>query len=243
MYNLFYMEVFAVVMGFPAAMTYMDVFYCLCTGKRMFRWGALLLEVYMLVLPPLLLYFFDAGDRRGNYTIIFPLYRPIVYTLILLCLVVYFYAMWRKRLAAPLLEIVIHCFLLLGVVLNILVAMRMRTPDTLFLINLPAALLLILALARSHRLLLYTLEDEDVLEPAPRGWPKRTGGSVSEGQSLDLSGKRVIFFGVARFPDLNRVCFQLLRMRPAERTAILIILSLPVLAPLMKIFLSAGRVH
>ena len=212
MYNLFYMEAFAVVMGFPAAMTYMDVFYCLCTGKRMFRWGALLLEVFMLVLPPLLLYFFDAGDRRGNYTIIFPLYRPIVYTLILLCLVVYFYAMWRKRLAAPLLEIVIHCFLLLGVVLNILIAMRMRTPDTLFLINLPAALLLILALVRSHRLLLYTLEDEDVLEPAPRGWS-------------------------------TRVCSQLLRMTPAERTAILIILSLPVFAPLMKIFLSAGRVH
>ena len=161
MYNLFYMDAFAVVMGFPAAMTYMDVFYCL---------------------------------------------------VILLCLVVYFYAMWRKRLAAPLLEIVIHCFLLLGVVLNILIAMRMRTPDTLFLINLPAALLLILALVRSHRLLLYTLEDEDVLEPAPRGWS-------------------------------TRVCSQLLRMTPVERTAILIILSLPVFAPLMKIFLSAGRVH
>ena len=243
MYNLLYMEVFAVVMGFPAAMTYMDVFYCLYTGKRMFRWGALLLEVVMLVLPPLLLYFFDAGDRRGNYTIIFPLYRPVVYTLILLCLVVYFYVMWRKKLAAPLLEIIIHCFLLLGVVLNILIAVRMRTPDTLFLINLPAALLLILALVRNHRLLLYTLEDVHVLEPAPRGWTKRTGGSLSDGQSLDLSGKRVIFFRVARFPDLNRVCSQLLRMTAVERTAVLITLSLPVIAPLWKAFLSAGRLH
>jgi len=69
MYNLFYMEAFSVVMGFPAAMTYMDVFYCLCTGKRMFRWGALLLEVFMLVLPPLLLYFFDAGDIESRLII------------------------------------------------------------------------------------------------------------------------------------------------------------------------------
>jgi hypothetical protein len=206
------MEVFAVVMGFPAVLTYMDVFYCLYTGKRMFRWGALLLEAVMLVLPPLLLYFFDAGDRRGNYTIIFPLYRPVVYTLILLCLVVYFYAMWRKKPAAPLLEIVIHCFLLLGVVLNILIAIRMRTPYTLFLINLPAALLLILALVRNHRLLLYTLEDVDVPEPAREGW-------------------------------LARACWRLLRMAPVERAAVLIVISLPVIAPLTKLFLSAGRVH
>jgi len=243
MYNLLYMEVYAVVMGFPAVMTYMDVIYCLCTGKRMFRWGALLLEVCMLVLPPLLLYFYDAGDRQGNYTIIYPAYRGAVYTLILLCLGAYFYAMWRKKLAAPLLEIIIHCFLLLGVVMNILIALRMRTFDTLFLINLPAALLLILALVRNHRLLLYTLEDKDVLEPAPWGWTKRTGGSLSEGQSLDLSGKRAIFFRVARFPDLNRVCSQLLRMTTVERTAVLIVLSLPVCAPLIQLFLSAGRVH
>lgn len=64
----------------------------------------------------------------------------------------------------------------------------------------------------NHRLLLYTLEDLDVLEPAPRGWP-------------------------------SRVCSRLLRMRPAERIAILIILSLPVFAPLTKMFLSAGRMH
>lgn len=212
MYNLFYMEVYAMVMAFPAVLAYVDVIYCLCTGKRIFRWGALLLEVVVLVLPPLLLSFADAGDSRGNYTIIYPLYRPVVYTLILLCLAAYFYAMWRKKLAAPLLEVLIHCTLLLGVVLNILIALRMRSPDTLFLINLPAALLLILALVRNHRLLLYTLEDVDVLEPAPRGWP-------------------------------SRVCSQLLRMRPVERIAVLIALSLPVAAPLAKLFLSAGRMH
>ncbi|HVU53741.1 MAG TPA: hypothetical protein VHD83_01745 [Puia sp.] len=74
------------------------------------------------------------------------------------------------------------------------------------------SLLLILAMVRSHRMLLYTLEDVDVLEPARWGW-------------------------------LTRACWRLLRLTPVERAAVLVVISLPVIAPLMKLFLSAGRVR
>jgi hypothetical protein len=212
MYNLFMMEIYGVMMVFPVLLTYIDVFYYFSTGRRIFRWGAPLLEMFILVVPPVLLYFSDVGDGSGNDTIIFPLYRPITYSLILLCVIAYFYAMWRKKIAAPLLEVFIHCLLLLGVAMNILIVLRMRRPETLFLINLPAALLLILALVRNRRLLLYTLEDADILEPARRGWA-------------------------------SRVCLGLLRMAPVESTVILIILTLPVAAPLSKMFLFAGKMH
>jgi hypothetical protein len=212
MYNLFFMEIYGVTMVFPVLLTYIDVIYYFCTGNRIFRWGALLLEAFILVLPPVLLFFSDAGDSKGNYTVIFPLYRPIIYSLILVCVIAYFYAMWGTRPAAPVLEVFIQCSLLLGVLLNILITLRMRRPETLFLINLPAALLLILALVRNHRRLLCTLEDVDTLEPAPRGW-------------------------------LSRVCLKLLQIPPMESAAILIILFLPIFAPLMKLFLSAGTIH
>ena len=214
MYNLVFIEIFATAMIVPAVMAYMEFFYFIATDKRLMRWGAVVVESIILVLPPVLLYFSDAGDSEGNYTIIFPSYRPIIYTLILLCIVVYFYAMWRQRLSHPLWEIIIGCTLLLGVALNILMVLRMQDPFTLFFLNLPATLLLILALVRNHRLLLYTLEDldADVLEPAPKGW-------------------------------LSRVCWYVLRRAAIVRMAVLAALSLPALIPLAKIFLYTGQMH
>ena len=212
MYNLFYIECYATVVSFPALMACMEFFYSLSTGKRLWRWGAPLLEIVVLVLPPFLLYMVDAPDYQTRSSIIYPNARLIVYTLILLCLTVYFYATWRKRLASPLWEIFINCSLLLGVMVNILLMIRVQDLLACICINLPAALLLILALVRSHRLLMRTLEDTyvDVLEPAPRGW-------------------------------FSRACWYLLKMRPLAKTLVLITLSLPACALLMKVMLlSAG---
>jgi len=208
MYNLFYIEIYSATVSFPALLVVIEFFYFFQTGQRLWRWGAALVEIIVLVIPVTLLMKVDSGDSLGNDTIIFPAVRVYVYLLILLCQVAYFYSAWRQRLAAPLKELFINYSLLLGVVINILLVIRMQDLPALLAINLPATLLLILALVRNHRLLLYTLEDPyvDVLEPAPPG-------------------------------RLSRASMNLLKMKPLAKVCMLATLSLPIFVWLIKIML------
>ena len=41
MYNQVFIEIYSVALVFPALMTYIDFFYYLNQGKRVFRWGQL----------------------------------------------------------------------------------------------------------------------------------------------------------------------------------------------------------
>ena len=208
MYNLFYIEIYSATVSFPALLVVIEFFYFFQTGQRLWRWGAALVEIIVLVIPVTLLMKVDSGDSLGNDTIIFPAVRVYVYLLILLCQVAYFYSAWRQRLAAPLKELFINCSLLLGVVINILLVIRMQDLPALLAINLPATLLLILALVRNHRLLLYTLEnmDADFPEPAPRG----------------------------RF---SKACWYLLQMKPVVKICLFTALPLPAVVWLTKIML------
>lgn len=162
------------ISGFPTLLVILEFFYFIKQDRRLLRWGAVALEVMILVVPFVLLRVYEVilGMKLGE-ALFNPAYGWCIYTLIVLCQLAYFYCSIRKKMATPLWEVVINCLLVLGILLNILIAVELAAWPGILTICLPAILLFILMLVNNHRLLIYTLEDTpelvdvNVPEPAP----------------------------------------------------------------------------
>lgn len=202
------------ISGFPTLLVIIDFFYFMGRDKRLLRWGTAVLEVMILVVPLVLLRVFEIESRLKPGEALFdPAYGGFIYLLIVLCQLIYFYCSFRKRVCSPLPEVIINCFLLTGVILNMMIAVRIASLPGIVGICLPAALLFVLMLVNNHRSLMYTLEDvdTDIPEPARRG-------------------------------RLSSICLYLLQMQPVGKLLLLMTLCLPVFILLMKIMImSAGE--
>jgi hypothetical protein len=77
----------------------------------------------------------------------------------------YLYSTYRKQLASPIVEVVTNCFLLIGLALNILVAIHLSTEDGLFFWlpgNVPIILLLLLVLVKNQKILMEYLQQQEM---------------------------------------------------------------------------------
>lgn len=200
---------YSIISGFPVLLVIIEFFYFIRRDKRLLRWGTLLLDIMIFVVPLALLMDLETCYSSMTDRFIIPHAKRIpVYGLIMLCLSAYFYSSSRKKIAHPVMEVVINCLLLIGVAENMLIAIRLGNAAGILSICMPAAMLLILMLVNNHRLLIFTLEnlDSHVPEPAPRG--------------------RLFF-----------TCLYLLRMRPVAKLLMLLTLCIPVLVVLTKVML------
>ncbi|HVW58907.1 MAG TPA: hypothetical protein VHC48_02690, partial [Puia sp.] len=99
-----------------------DFLYFLVKGRRNTTLSS---PGWALVLFPLAVLLLILGDSMttndccGGWSILSPQHSLSVYVLISLCIVAYFYCVLRSRLAPPLLEVVVNCLLLTGVVLSL----------------------------------------------------------------------------------------------------------------------------
>lgn len=126
-----------------------------------------IVEVFALIIYPLVfLTLVDNGiknDCCSDSVFFSPQHRLSIYTVILLCIGAYFYTSYRKQIAPPLLEVVINCLLLTGIVLNVM--MFIQEGDS-WLFYLPGCgsviLLFTLALIKNHQHLTQLLIDENV---------------------------------------------------------------------------------
>jgi len=149
-------------------------------------------ELIAVILPALSLCI-DIGRYNDccNDTAIFsPAHRLSVLTLISLSVLAYFYCSWRKGMASPLLEILVNCLLIIGIVMSCFIGWQIGTwPGGPFII-LPPNLLVILVLIKNHKMALEHLQQQ---ETSATGW-------------LGLCRKIVLLPGWKKVPVLLLLC-------------------------------------
>jgi hypothetical protein len=118
----------------------------------------------VIVFPWLFLATSDDGYKNDccNDNVFFsPSHRLTIYVLIILSVAAYFYSVFRKKLAPPLLEVIANCFLIVGILLNIAVGMQENDLSSFALFNLPIVLLFLLRLVKNQRLAVEHLKNPE----------------------------------------------------------------------------------
>ena len=123
----------------------------------------------LIILPFIFSIMNDLGHKRNCYTggaYFSPNHQLTIYTLILACIGFYFYARYREKIAIPIIEIVTNCFLLIGVILNVFIAIQIGGIGLVG--NIPIIMLFLIALNANHKLLLdnikqYTNDNQSTL--------------------------------------------------------------------------------
>lgn len=121
------------------------------------------IEGFVLVIPAFIL-LFDIGMSYNScsYTAITsPSDHLSLVVLVLLNLLAYFYFSYRKQVSSPLIEIVANCCLLLGLPLIVYVCLQIRGELVWFVLWLPLTLLILMALAENHTLVLESLQEQE----------------------------------------------------------------------------------
>jgi hypothetical protein len=80
----------------------------------------------MIVLPLLYLLLFDESknDCCGDSATFSPEHKLTIYTLISVCIITYFYSSYKRNFSTPVVEVLTNSILLLGLVLNIFIAIH-----------------------------------------------------------------------------------------------------------------------
>lgn len=145
-----------------ALLVYIDTIGYLGWQKRVLHRGVqIVLDLFaLLVHPGIYLFLFDFGEDNdccSDSAVFSPEHRLSIYVLIVLCVVAYFYCSFRKRTAPPLTELLVNIFLVIGIVLNIFIAVQIG--DGLALLANPVIIaLFIMMLGKNHQLLVQQLK-------------------------------------------------------------------------------------
>ena len=106
----------------------------------------------VIVLPYFYMFQFDKNDCCEDTAAFSPDHVLSLFVVVVLCQCVYFYSSYRQKIATPLLEVVINAMLLLGFILNCVVAQHVNEIVQISAGNLPVTLLFIMALTKNQRL-------------------------------------------------------------------------------------------
>lgn len=153
------MEPSILLFAIPPLLIIIDFLSYLTLSKRSFKpWLRRILEVIqVLVYPTLFLGIFDydqLNDCCSDSAVFSPEHRLSIYILIAICTSIYFYSSYRKSLAPPFIELIVNVVLLLGIVLNIFIAIQVLSPVLYLIGNIPIILLFIIALAENQKKLI-----------------------------------------------------------------------------------------
>jgi len=161
------MELLIPILGLIGILAVIDFGVLLIDERRMMGHKMLkITETLAIFFGPLLFYFsFDAGqsnDCCSESAFFSPDYRLTIYLLILFCQGAYFYSSYRKKLSPPAVELIITCFLLIGIVLNVFIAIQ--APEALYWIigNISIIAFFFSMLLQNHRFLVAEISTWDV---------------------------------------------------------------------------------
>lgn len=160
------MELFFLVFIFIALVIAIDFLAYLFTGRRIVRKGLFCIaEVFaMVIMPFMYVAFFDETTNNccGDSAVFSPDHRVAIYTLIIICVIAYFYSSFRKKMAGPLTEIIVNALLLICIVLNVFIIIQIN--DSMFTLigNVPIIMLAILMLAKNHQLFIEWSMEVDI---------------------------------------------------------------------------------
>ena len=106
------------------------------------------------------------NDCCGDSAAFSPDHQLTILVFVVMCLGAYFYSSYRKKLSTPVIEIILNCLLVFGIVFNIVIALQTNQLSLALGGNLPIILLTILVLVKNQRLFLerYSQEPNHHLE-------------------------------------------------------------------------------
>ena len=169
--ELFIAVVLMVIMGIIPVLTFVDLLSMLFSGERVFKGLKNVLPLVMLA--PIVVMFLDLGAKNdccGDSAIFSPEHRLSPTVLILICLAAFFYSAYRKRLAPPLMEVIVNCLLIIGVVVDLLVGLQLQEAESWYFGIIPVAGQFLLVLVENHFMAINSLNDADA--PAENGFIK-----------------------------------------------------------------------
>lgn len=114
----------------------------------------------ILAAPVFYLIVFDLREINNCCTdsaVFSPEHRTGIYILIALSIAAYFYSTFRKKLAAPIPELLVNVFLIVGLILNVIICIHIKESIAWTFGNIPIILLFIIALNRNKQLLYQSL--------------------------------------------------------------------------------------
>lgn len=161
------MPFFLILIGLPLLIALIDFLGFLIKGKRIVNIALIrIVEIgAFLILPYMYVSLDNKNDCCGDSAAFSPEHQPTIWVIAILCLIAYFYSSYRKLISTPVLEIIINSFLLIGIVLNVFIAIQ--TKDSFLAIggNLSIILLAILVLAKNQKAF---IEQSQELENSPK---------------------------------------------------------------------------
>lgn len=142
-----------IFIGLPLLIALIDFFGFLIKGKRVVN--IILIRIVeiaaFLILPYMYVSLDNKNDCCSGSAAFSPEHQSTIWVIVVLCSIAYFYSSYRILISTPVIEIVINCFILIGIVLNIFIAVQ--TKDAFFAIggNVPIILLAILVLVKNQK--------------------------------------------------------------------------------------------
>ncbi len=160
----------------PMILIIIDFVFFVLKGKRIttnigMTIFMVICEIVALVVYPL--FYAEFGNENdccghvnnmglGEGTALFsPEHQLTMGVIIILCLIAYFYSEFRKKTAPPILEVVVNCFLLIGIILNMLVVFHSKLSPTAFIGCSPIILAFIVMLAKNQQLFIQEQETNE----------------------------------------------------------------------------------
>ncbi len=194
------MMLLAFIFGMVGILAVCDFFVLLIDERRMMGNVTLKLAEGTAVFlgPFLFLSMMDSGKENNccdDNVFFSPPHRFSIHVLIVLCAAAYFYSSYRKRSSPPFLELVINAFLLVGIVLNVFVAIQTDLPMYWMLGNVPIIAFFFSMLLQNQRMLVAEMT----------GWENEKMNFV---ERLSLMILRSNFF--IKYPVLLILCLPLL---------------------------------
>ena len=211
----------------PMVLIIIDFGFFLVKGKRItinigMTIFMVICEIMALVVYPV--WYADFGSKNdccghinnsglGAGTALFsPEHQLTMGVIIVLCLISYFYSEFRKKLLPPIPEIILNCFLLIGIILNILVTFQIKTFIEAFIGCFPVILSFTLMLAKNQQLFIKEQQ-------------------TNENQQNTFSPSNYF----------ERISWQILSSKSLIKFPILLVLCLPILVLLSTILLLFGQ--
>lgn len=135
-------------------------------GKPVRKFAFTAFEIIgILVAPAIFLGLIDASanDCCGETAFFSPKHRLTIYMIILISVIAYFHSSYRTRTAPPLLEVLVNCFLMAGIILSVFVGLHIKGNEYLWLLGIPAVFCFYLGrLILNHRQLMEELSDVEL---------------------------------------------------------------------------------
>lgn len=140
--------------GSPTIIIGLDFLFYIIQGRRIFNKHIFKVAEFcaMIAAPAFFLYLFDpwTNDCGGDSATFSPNHKISIYVLFSLCVATYFYSSYNDKMKSPIVEVFINSFLVLGFLLNIIVAIQIMVPYWLFG-NVSIGILYIMQFINNHK--------------------------------------------------------------------------------------------